>query len=319
MTVPSDILEQDKRRAIASMIEQMYVHDITLPELEEALKHAPQPAAVTDSHAAASTLIMRLAGIFMVTGIATYITLFWPDMNSMWRVLVTLGTGLLLHPLALKTLGHDRFVQASTPLLLAGMGMEMLGFFVMMKEIFPLAPDLRYGVMGIMAVLAVQEGILFLRHRLPVLLVAALFCCYGFVAVLLDVLGTNEDIVMIVLGMSLLLVAHGLAITRYAVLSEIGYGCGACALNSGLFGLTQGGPYEAVLLLSAGGGMVLGMRLRSTVLLMVSILTLLAYSSYFTATYFIHTVGWPFALVLLGVIYAGAAYYALQLRKRLKA
>lgn len=320
MTLPSDILEQDKQRVVASLVEQMHRYDITLPELEEALRHTPPPAppGTFDARAAAIGLISLLGLVFVLTSMATYITMFWAQMSSLWRVIVTLGPGLALHFTALKWLREERHEKAVAPLLMAGYALELAGLYVALRESSPLAPDLRGGVLAILALMAAQEGFLFLRHRLPVLLAALGVSAYGFTYVLLDMLGGDENVAAAVLGLSLLCVGHGLRRTRYAALTPPGYALGAVALNIGLFEMVQGTPFELLLLASAGAGVYLSLRARARGLLFISLFTIFIYSSYFTASYFIRSVGWPFSLVALGVVFIGCALFGLRAHKRLK-
>ena len=64
------------------------------------------------------------------------------------------------------------------------------------------------------------------------------------------------------------------------------------------------------------GGLFLSAFLRSSVILVVSTLFLLAHVSYITSKYFADSVGWPIALVVLGFIFIGLGYISININRK---
>ena len=64
------------------------------------------------------------------------------------------------------------------------------------------------------------------------------------------------------------------------------------------------------------GVIFLSIHLQSKTFLVFGSLALGSYLTKITAEYFSDSLGWPFALVLVGLMLMGVAYLALQLKRR---
>ena len=73
------------------------------------------------------------------------------------------------------------------------------------------------------------------------------------------------------------------------------------------------GPLDIVYLGINGFFVFLSIRQASRSLLFVSVAGLIGYLSYFTYEYFADAIGWPIALIVMGLVMIGVSAYALRL------
>ena len=62
----------------------------------------------------------------------------------------------------------------------------------------------------------------------------------------------------------------------------------------------------------------ISMKLQSRALLLSSILALLSFIGYYSAEYFSNVVGWPIALMIMGMALIGLCVFALKMNKSMK-
>src|SRR5262245_6414475 len=102
-------MSQDKSDAIEHIAEQMKAHGITLAELSKAMQEPESTPAKGD---VAMRLFSILGAIFIFSGIGVYISMFWDDMNSFARILITLGSGLVVQFMSLQAVRTERYTRA---------------------------------------------------------------------------------------------------------------------------------------------------------------------------------------------------------------
>ncbi len=227
----------DKPGALRHIAQLMRTHDITLTEVETALQ-TPLPddvAAKRSKGDIAKTLFAYLGAIFILSGIGTYVGMFWDSMGSAMRIVVTLGVGYVLLIVLISALHEDKFPKMILPLAIASVVMMTGGWFVLIDELFPRGNDWRIAVLFVSGVMALHQGGLFARYRRTVLAFTALFFVYGFMDVGLDLLGIPTEYIAIILGASLFLVGTAIEKTDHRILTEPALLVGIIWLNSGIF------------------------------------------------------------------------------------
>lgn len=80
--------------------------------------------------------------------------------------------------------------------------------------------------------------------------------------------------------------------------------------------LVQDSLIEMSFLAVACGGVFLSTFVRSRTLLGISTLAILAYVSYFTGEHFLDSMGWPFLLMLLGLLMIALGSIAVRINNR---
>lgn len=228
----------DKPGALKYIAQLMNTYDITPSDVETAFDaSASESIAATKRSKGdiAKTLFAYLGAIFILSGIATYIGMFWNSMGGAMRVFVTLGVGYVLLTVLISALHENKFPKLILPLTLASVFMMTGGWFTFIHEVFPRGDNWRVAVLFVFGMMALHQGVLLWKYQRSVLAFTTLFFVYGFLNVALDFVGVPLVYVAITLGASLFLVGSALEKTSHRVLAEAALFIGVCWMNSGLF------------------------------------------------------------------------------------
>jgi len=228
----------DKPSALKNIAQLMMTYDITATEVETAFQATDADSSTNtkrDKGDIAKTLFTYLGAIFILSGIGTYIGMFWDSMGSIMRVFVTLGVSYVLLIVLMSALHEKKFPKLILPLSLACIVMMTGGWFVLIHEVFPRGDNWRTATLFVFGIMALQQGLLFSKYRRTVLAFATLLFIYGFMQVGLDLLELPAAYIAITLGASIFLVATALEKTPQRLLAEPALFIGICWMNSGLF------------------------------------------------------------------------------------
>ncbi|MBN8532352.1 MAG: DUF2157 domain-containing protein [Alphaproteobacteria bacterium] len=127
---------------------------------------------------------------------------------------------------------------------------------------------------------------------------------------------TNEGWAGLLAGMSVM--SFGWAMTQGGDrrLTGLAYFFGSILFFAGLFDLVEGTAFELLYFGAAIGMVYVCTVLRSKAILFTSICALLGYIGYFTAQHFANSLGWPLALVLMGLGFFGVGMMAVKVKKK---
>ena len=232
----------DKDTALQRIRELMLTYDISTEEVNQALT-APAPlsaeAPQRSKRDIAKTLFTYLGAIFIISGVGTYIGMFWDSMGPVMRVFVTLGVGYILLFVLLSALVEQKYPRAILPLTLGSTVMMVSGWFVLIKELFPQGDNWRLATLFVFGVTAIHWGAFLTKYPRTLFAFMALLFVYGFLWVGLDMLDVPFAWIAIIVGASLFLVATALENTDHKLLTEPGVLLAAIWLNTGLFDLVS--------------------------------------------------------------------------------
>jgi hypothetical protein len=303
---------QARQEVIARIIAQMQEYGIEPDEL--------RPAVAEVRASVKGDLVMRLfstlGGIFIFAGLSAYIGMFWQSMNSPMRIIITLGVGLVLYALALMWVKKSVSIRAVTSLFLVSIIMQTAGWFVAIDELFNRGSEPRYAVLFVCGVMGLQQLSVFLKYHITTLLFFALFFAYGFTFTVFDLLNARENIVALIMGISMIALAYRYQNTPHSKLSGIGYFLGACGFYYGLGDMLYNTSIEPLYFAITCAMIYVCTLLRSAALLTVTTLAMLGYIGYFTARHFLDSAGWPIVLMLLGAIFFGISRMAWQIKRK---
>ncbi|MES2579247.1 MAG: DUF2157 domain-containing protein [Pseudomonadota bacterium] len=304
----------EKEAALQDIVHLVKHHQITLDEISHALVIASTQAGKPPS-SVLSKLFGYIGGIFVFAGIGVFISMYWDDFGSAARVLVTLGTGLVAFIMALVCLTDKRYERAATPLFLIAALLQPTGILVMLNE-YSSGGDARYGLLFMATYMLIQQAATFWAKQRTVLAFSAiLFGCIFFVN-LFDIWDVNEKLIGIVIGISLICVAYALNQSRHLPVAPFWYFVGSAILMWSVFEAVEKTPFEIIYLGLAAALIFLSTTVRSRALLAVGTLSMLAYIGYFTAKNFANTLGWPIALVIIGIALIGMSAFAVKLNNQ---
>lgn len=120
----------------------------------------------------------------------------------------------------------------------------------------------------------------------------------------------------LIIGVCLFVTAYGLQKSdRYPRLIGLGYFVGSAMLYAGLFDLVQDTPIELLFLVVTASILYACVVLQSRALLFTTILAMLSFIGYFSAEYFVDSLGWPVTLVLTGIVFLGVGMIAIRVKR----
>jgi hypothetical protein len=122
----------------------------------------------------------------------------------------------------------------------------------------------------------------------------------------------------LLIGVNVLSTAYGLQKSgRYSRLTGLGYFAGSIMAYAGLFDLVQHTRVELLYLAVTASMLYACVVLQSRALLLTTVLAMLGFIGYYTAQHFADSLGWPVALVLMGVAFLGVGAMAMRVRRNL--
>ena len=264
---------------------------------------------------ALTKLLGFLGGIFVLAGLGVFIEMQWSSLNSVARIVVTLGSGMAAFVTAYIAADDERWEKTSTPLFLVAALLQPTGILVAIDE-FSRGGDERHAILLVSGVLFVQQILTFVKLRRSALLFLSLIFAVCFYGVSLDLLDLDEDLIAFTIGLSSLSVTYSIDRTRHATITPFWFFASATALMVGLFSLIEG-TFAEILFLGAACGLVfLSTWVRSRGLLVVGTVSILAYVGYYTAAHFTNVVGWPIALILFGMLLIGLSAAAFRINRK---
>lgn len=287
-------------------------NNISLEDIASALA---VPQTQDSQKSVLSKLFGYIGGVFVFAGICVFISMYWDDFGSAARVIVTLGAGFVAFLMALNCLTDKRYERAATPLFLIASLLQPTGIFVMLHE-YSSGGDPRYGVLFMAVVMLIQQGAAFLSKQRTVLAFSTiLFGCVLFTT-LFDLLDLDGNLIGMVIGISLLCVAYALNQSKHLAIAAFWYFFGAVTLLWSIFDAVKHTAIEPAYLGVCAFIIFLSTYVRSRTLLLVGTLAMLSYIGYYTAKHFANAVGWPIALVLIGIALIALGSLAVKLNNK---
>lgn len=303
-----------KEEALQDIVLLAKHHNITLEDIAHALADSQQQANQQAS-SVLSKLFGYIGGIFVFAGIGVFISMYWADFGSAERVITTLGTGLVTFYMGFACLMDKRYERAATPLFLMSSLLQPTGILVMLQE-YSSGGDPRHGLLFMAMYMLIQQGATFWSKGRTVLAFSAILFGCIFFANLFDIWDMNEKLIGTVIGISLMCIAYALNQSRHLAIAPFWYFVGSMILMWSVFEAVRNTPFELVYLGLSAFIVFLSTYVRSRTLLLVGTLAMLVYIGYYTAKHFANTVGWPIALVMIGIALIALSTLAVRLNNK---
>lgn len=305
---------QARDEAILQILTIAREHGLTARDISAAMDRAKSEQGER-SAGLLGRILGYLGGIFIFAGLSIFIGLNWEVMNTAARIIITLGSGIVLFIMAIVASGDERYQRVKVPLFLISAAIQPVGIMVAIDELFS-GGDGHVAALVTSGLMLFQQFAVFWKKREISLLFTSIFFALCFFSVGLDWLGMNEELNVLVMGASTVLLCIGLERTTFSGVNPFWYLVGSAGFYFGLFDLLKHSPVELLFLAFACGGVFLSTWVRSRVLLFVSTVTILAYISYFTSEHFQDSLGWPLVLIVLGFVFIGLSALAIRINRR---
>ncbi len=292
-----------KQEAISEIIRLTRQFDIGAEEITQGMMPVAD-ASAKNVGSVVKRVFGYLGGVFILAGIGTYIAMFWPNMNSFTRVLVTFGSGFMCYMLAVIAMkDKPSYAKMVAPLLLIAALLQPTGLFVAIDEWFNSGSDERYAALFVFGVIGLQQFFTFRALKHWVLLFFAVGYGAIFVGTLMDIIDVPHIFAGLTIGTSLLCIAYSISKTAYHRTAGLWYFIGSVLFLYNMFDWVEGSPLEILYLAATGFTVYLSVLVQSTVLLVVGVLAMLSYIGYFTAQHFVQSIGWPITLIVIGGLF----------------
>lgn len=273
-------------------------------------------------------ILYYIGGAIVCLGIAVLLWQNWSTLNVVTKITATLGSGLAAYIVGL-VLGRDGKNEAlSSAFYLISALVMPLGLHVTFQSAgFNIAGNSIQSLVSAI-LLATYLASYFVLKRSVFIVFSIIFGTWFFFAFTNLLAGysaftdnTFSLYRVLTTGVSYILLGHSFSKTEKASLSGFLYGFGifgflGAALLLGGFGSNHNVFWEVIYLGLVFGTLFLSTTLKSNSFLVFGTLYLMAYILKITAEYFSKGLGWPFALVLAGLMLMGAGYLSVYLKRR---
>lgn len=304
----------NKEAALAQIVAIARRNELSIRDIAGAL---PQPANEEGEHTGGIVrrLLAYIGGIFVFAGVLVYIQMFWVDMNSAARVIVTLGSGMAALVMAIAFLDHDRLSRAATPLLLIAACLQPLGMIVAFDELGT-GGDPQIAALLATGIMLLQQLLIMGRLQRTVVVFNALLFGALTIGNAFDLMGVSDQFNLMIIGLSLLLLSYGVDQTKHRSITPFWYLAGSAAFFWAVFELLRDTPVHFVYLGLSAFMIYVSTVVRSRTLLFTSTVAMIGYLAYFTAQYFLDSIGWPVALIFIGLLLLGLSSMALRINRK---
>ena len=308
MTEPES--EIQRTEALERIIALMQRHHIAVAEIQTRLE--AESTAASAASGLLVTVLSYIGGIFVFAGIAIFIGLQWGGLNSAARVIITLGPGITAFTMAMIAFTDARYQRLAMPLLLISAVLQPTGLMVAFAE-YASGNDAEVAACITASTFAVQYGFTLRRWQESLVAWLTVFFASAAFGFAMDLAGVSPTGVSLALGLGWLSLGTATVTGRHTILSSQLYIFGCWAALAGLFDLVEGSWAEVLFVAAVCALVYLGVWARSRALNLANTIAFLAYTAYFTSRYFAESIGWPIALIMIGLLMIGISAAALQI------
>lgn len=275
-------------------------------------------------HMSLSKVLYFFGGLVVLAGIIFLFGQIWEDIGSFGRIFVTLILGLVFA-------GFGSILFQSKPESHLGSVFHAIagflvpgGAFVTLDELFVSTGSL-WPVVAVFGIMFVWYFALNLYHRHAVLTLFTIVNGTIFIYTLVDTILQQSlfdafDVVIyltMLIGVVYLLLAYAFQNTWNQKLVGILNFFGVTSLLGAAFDqVFDSGVWQVFFFLLVAGGVLMAIYRKSRSILVMSTLFLIAHFAYITSEYFADSIGWPVALIFLGLIFIGLGYISISINKK---
>ena len=276
-----------------------------------------------------STILYYLGAAVVFMGTVFFIAEQWNQFGTFMRVFVTLGSGVAALTTGLLLNAHRRLGAAGGAFFLLSGLLLPIGLIVAYDEAGVRINDinLQLQILGILT--AVYLATFLLSGKTLLLTFSLLFGTSTYFAATDSLIGsapvfdpfTFSAYQVLIAGLSLMFLGHGLSAGKHRILCGWLYGTGVVAFLCAALVLGQWKPNQNLFWEIIYPGLVFGViflstHLKSRTFLIFGSLALGSYLSKITVEYFADSLGWAFALIIVGFLLIAVAFLALRIQRQ---
>ena len=321
----------DKQQLLSFIQQQVDAGNLSKGDLLSLAQNGGAEVAPLKKEESSKNLIhvfYAIGAIIAIIGVGILVAQKWDERRFAGRVLVTLGISVVIYLAGLTLRKPEQRVISQIMFIIAA-ALAPLGSFVLLKEAhidFDWVTQLSTA-----CVLAVLFGVaLVISKRNILLLVTIAFLTWAYYTFIMKVFGFDyydSNILQwagMLLGASYLFVGYGFKSLWPATsesdekeknsIQHVLYGFGALGILSS--GISIGGLFDLIFIAFIFAAFYGSVYLKSRAMLIFGALFLMAHIIKITSKYFLDSVGWPVALIVIGFLVIGVGYMTFYLNKR---
>ena len=277
-----------------------------------------------------------IGGLIVFLGLSSLVGLYWKDMNSLVRVASTLGTGLLIFSLAsyLMIATKQKFTGLAlhlvAPILIA-FGSTILAFEVILGSGVSYSTTL----LANSIIYILIFGLYFAADRfIPsklfsfVASIAGTVTYWSTILYLIQILNISpillyENRIFALFGwlycfvMAVILYFNNRNEPKKVFNDIVTFATSGYFLGNTFWFLSDNLVFEAIFALVLFYSIYISIKINKLAILIVSILGIIIYLTYLSSRYFSNTLGWPIAVIIIGLGFVGSGYLFMNLKEKL--
>lgn len=323
----------DKQQLLAEISEAIASGQITRDELNQ-LGGSVQEGTTADQdvfrrHVGVADVLYYVGGIIVFIGIAILVEQNWETLNTLGRILVTLGSAIAAYLVGLFFINNENTaVVGQVFYFLSGLLMPIgLGVVFYEAGMDTGSYSTHSIIAAILLMIAVASYYLLKKHVFSLFIILyATWLFYAFTSFLAGPNPYFDDWKFfayrtLVVGFSYILLGYYFSKTIASTLTPSLYGFGMLGFLGSALALTGWSPeqnpfWEILFPGIAFAVMFLSVHLKTKSFLLLGAGFLMIYILKITSEYFAKGLGWPTALVVAGLLLIAVGYYSLRIKNR---
>ncbi|MEI8337587.1 MAG: DUF2157 domain-containing protein [bacterium] len=270
-----------------------------------------------------------IGAIIAIIGVIILIVQHWTEIGFFGRILVTLGISLITYLCALILDKPDQ-KKLSQVMFIVSAVLAPIGSVILLNEA-KITFDWNIQILTALILATVYGTALFISKKSILMLVAIGFASWAYYASIMKIFsigmyGSGPNILKwasMLLGVSYILIAYGYNSVTHSdeddmadkkAIQNVLYGFGTLAILGA--GILVGGSFDLFFILMIFAAFYGSVYLKSQTMLTLGAIFLMAHIIKLTSRYFIGSVGWPVALIVVGFLIIGVGYTTLYLNKK---
>lgn len=277
-----------------------------------------------------SEIFYYLGALIIFLGISVLVGQNWEVLNSITRVLLTLGAGVVFYVVGVALVNNKISDKISVPFFLLSGFLIPSGLYILFDsvKVNSFSVWLHAFIWGISFLLFWLSEVYF--RKIILTLFTCVFGLFFFFALTDWVLGTAELKLeynyfayrVLIAGFVYLVIGYiyrennfRSSLVWFLNLVGLGMFLGA-SMYLGGFKPQQNLFWELLFPFLSFGAIYFSMILKSRVYLIIGTLFLMGYFSKITAEYFSDSLGWPITLIIIGLLMIGIGYWSVQINRK---
>lgn len=299
-----------RREALNQIVELANTHGLTADEVYAELA-PPQES----QGSLTGRILAWVGGIFILCGLGFFIENFWAAMNAAARIVLYLGSGMVMLVLALVFIRQTVYEKATLPLFLLAAFFQAGGILMAFDELGT-GGDPQLAVFLMTLVMAVQSGLIFWVHRQAVhIFLGMLFAAFSL-GNLLELVGMDWDLAAAITGCTVLGITLRWQLGLFASTAPFWFFTGGAVGGYALFDVLEDNGLHLLYLVFPALLIWLSTTVRSRTLLGVGTCAMIGYLGWFTGEYFADSLGWPLALMIIGIVFIVLSIVAVRINRQ---